>query len=133
MRLLIFNVKEKERKLGLRSGHAYIFTIHVHTHPTMFLHVLALLCKRQCHFTPVKTELFRKSFQSENFHKLLHLYVDKEKLILVLLRSFCVFKNNRKKENSGLEKESRVRVEVAAVLCCSWLVGAGLSSCVQRH
>lgn len=27
MRLLIFNVKEKERKL--RSGHAYIFTIHV--------------------------------------------------------------------------------------------------------
>lgn len=27
MRLLIFNVKENERKL--RSGHAYIFTIHV--------------------------------------------------------------------------------------------------------
>lgn len=44
--------------------------------------------------------------QSENFHKLLHSYVDKEKLILVLLRSFCVFKNKRKKENSGLEKES---------------------------
>lgn len=66
MRLLIFNVKEKERKLGLRSGHAYIVTIHVHTHPAI-LRVLALSCKRQCHFKPVKTELFRKSFQSKNF------------------------------------------------------------------
>lgn len=100
MRLLIFNVKVKERK-QIRS-HLYINHTRdgrdaVHMHPTMFLRVVALLCKRQRHFTPVKTELFRKSFQSENFHKILHLYVDKEKLILVLLTSFCVFKNNRKK------------------------------------
>lgn len=43
MRLLIFNVKEKERKLGLRSGHAYIVTIHVHMHP-LFLYVFWLFC-----------------------------------------------------------------------------------------
>lgn len=93
MRLLIFNVKVKERKLirsRLYINHTRDGRDAVHMHPTMF-------CVFQRHFTPVKTELFRKSFQSENFHKILHLYVDKEKLILVLLTSFCVFKNNRKK------------------------------------
>lgn len=41
------------------------------------------------------------------------------------------FQKQQKKILVYSEKERRV--EVAAVLCCSWLVGAGRSSCVQRH